>query len=368
VSTKRVCGVRDHARLLAEELDREGVASSMHWLCGRDGSLAEGRSQTRAWTRALASELDPSRVDAILLHYSVFSYSYRGIPLFVHPTIAALRRTGIPLITIMHEIAFPWSTRGPKGNLWAASQRAVLIEVMRASAAVIVTADFRAQWLSTRRWLPARPIAVAPVFSNLPPPATGSRPPHAVPVLGLFGYTLDPASVRLVLDSVRLLRDRGVPVELLLLGAPGRDSAPGALWTSAAEDRGVGDALSFSGTLSPQELSDALAASDMLLYADVTGPASRKGTLAGSLASGRPLIALRGRRSWSQLLDAAAAVVVARTSEALGDAVQGLLADTAAREALGARGRAFAEQTMGVGRTAEVVRGFLRDVGAGDSS
>ncbi len=134
---------------------------------------------------------------------------------------------------------------------------------------------------------------------------------------------------------------------------------PGCGWRAPVGSTG---ALSFAGPLPAQELSDALAACDVLLFADTAGPSSRKGTLAGSLASGRPLIATDGPRRWSALARAEAAHVVEPSAPALADAVAALLADKGAREALGARGRAFAEQSMGVARSAQVVRELLDDV------
>jgi glycosyltransferase involved in cell wall biosynthesis len=365
ISTRRVCGVRDHALLLADALGRDDVSCTLHWLSSAGGSLSVSRARLRTWTSELAVERDRSLPKAILFHYSVFAYSHRGLPLFVHPTLVALRRTHIPVVTVLHELVYPWLRGGLRGSAWAVSQRAALVEVMRASSAVLVTADFRAEWLASRPWLPRRPVAVAPVFSNLPrsthaPPAT-----RAVPVVGLFGYSLDPPTIALVADALRALADRDVRVRLELLGAPGRPSAVADAWLQAAGSRGVADALSFSGTLPAQELSDALAVCDVLLYADAMGPASRKGTLAASLASGRPLVALEGRRRWVEFLESDVACVVARTARALAEALGALLGDERAREELGARGRAFAERTMGVARTAEVVRGLLGDVLAG---
>ena len=246
--------------------------------------------------------------------------------------------------------------------MWALAQRARLIDVVRACAAVVVTTDFRAEWLASRRWLARRPLGVAPVFSNLPPPTPRTRLDRDSPVLGLFGYSYDERSIALVLDAARLLQDRGVHFELALLGAPGRGSPLAETWLRLAGARGLTGALSFAGPLPAQELSDALAACDVLLFADTAGPSSRKGTLAGSLASGRPLIATDGPRRWSALVRADAAHVVEPSAPALADAVAALLADKGAREALGARGRAFAEQSMGVVRSAQVVRELLDDV------
>jgi len=368
VSASATCGVRDHAVLLAEALSHENVSCSLHWLWRNQRSFRGARSEVRSWTRRLAAELDRSQPEVVLMHYSVFTCSYRGIPLFVGPMLSALRGAGTPVVAVLHEFAYPWERHGLRGKVWAVTQRARLIGVMRASAAVVVTADSRAEWLTSRSWLPQRRVVVAPVFSNLPPPNARSRPDHARQVVGLFGYSYEGAAVSLVLETVRLLEDRGVRVQLTLLGAPGRSSAAADAWREVARMRGVAHALSFSGTLSAQDLSDALAACDVLLSADPSGPTSRKTTLAASLASGRAVVALDGPSTWPELLQSEAALVVRPTATALADAVAGLLEDEGLREALGARGRAFAQRTMAVERSAEVVAGLLEDVvGAGAS-
>jgi glycosyltransferase involved in cell wall biosynthesis len=132
--------------------------------------------------------------------------------------------------------------------------------------------------------------------------------------------------------------------------------------------RGVAHGLSFSGTLSPQDLSDALAACDVLLSAEPTGPTSRKTTLAASLASGRPVVALDGPRRWSELIRSDAALVVPPTAAALADATGDLLEDEGRRIALGARGSAFAKQMMSVEGSAEIVARLLEDVVSGRQS
>jgi glycosyltransferase involved in cell wall biosynthesis len=280
----------------------------------------------------------------------------------VHPTLSALRRARRPVVTVLHEFAFPWRYRGWRGDVWAISQRTLLIDVMRASQATMVTEELRAQWLASRAWLPKRPVVVAPVFSNLPPPLNGSRPHRTRRVIGMFGYSYEAAGVSLVLDAVSALRMRGIDFELLLLGAPGRSSAAGERWIGAAGARGVGDSLSFSGALPVQILSDELAACDLVLFADPAGPSSRKTTLAASLASGRPVVAIDGHRRWSELVRSQAACVVAPTPDALADAIGELLADEGRREALGARGREFAAHEMTAASSAEAVKALLDEL------
>ena len=362
-STSATCGVRDHATLLADALSAENVSCSMRWLDRVEGeSIPATCARIGSWARGLAAERETRRPDAVLLHYSVFSYSYRGLPLFVRPTLAALRDAGAPLITLLHEFAYPWRRGGVRGGAWALSQRALLIEVMRASAATIVTIDTRADWLASRVWLPRRPVAFAPVFSNLPAPAGGREPDRRPPRIGLFGYSHEGAAVSLVLDAVRLLQDRGEEVQLELLGAPGRSSGAGEAWLAGAQARDIEHAPSFSGMLAAQSLANALAACDILLFADSAGPSSRKTTLAASLASGTAVVAIDGPLAWSELARAGVAELVAPTPQALAGALQALLGDRDARRALGERGRAFAEGQMGVARSARVVAGLLDDV------
>lgn len=365
MSLGSTCGVHDHAMLLADALSREGVESSSQWLWRRESSLRGARSEIGGWARALGPELERSKPDAVLLHYSVFSYSFRGLPLFVRPALSALRCTGVPVIPVMHEFVFPWALGGSRGKVWALTQRAVLIDVMRAASGVVVTTDSRAAWLASRPWLPRRRVVVAPVFSNLPPPTAGPRPERSFAVLGLFGYS-DEGAASLVLDMLALLRGRGVHAQLALLGGPGRGSRVGDTWLAQAASRGLYGLLSFSGVLPAAALSDALAACDVLLFVDPSGPTSRKGTLAGSLASGRPVVAIDGPQCWPELVRAEAVQVVQPTSRALADALEALLVDDTRREALGERGRAFAARESGLARSAEIVSALLGEVvGAG---
>ena len=354
-------GMHDHALLLAQALTQEGVSCTTHWLQRTHESLTAARAETGGWARSLRRELARTEPDAVLFHYSPFTYAHRGVPLLLRPTLAALRGSRRPVVSFLHECAYPLRAGDWRGNVWALTQRAALIEVMRTSRAGVVTTDFRAEWLGSRRWLPRMPLPLAPVFSNLPPPSPGQRPARQG-LVGLFGYSFPGAHVAVVLDALRLLQQRGVDARLLLLGAPGADSAPGERWLAGARQRGVSSLMSFTGRLPAQELSDALARCDVLLSAAQPGPTSRKGTLAASLASGRPVLATDGPRRWSELLDREAAAVVAPTAGALTDALVALLLDQGGADALGARGRAFAEERMSVERSATIVAGLLEQL------
>ncbi len=363
VSRGRTCGVRDHAALLAEALSKENVSCSLHWLWRTDRSLGSARAQVAGWTRELATDLERSGADAVLWHYSVFEYSYRGFPLFVRPVLEVLRGLSVPLVTVLHEYAYPWRRDVVRGKAWALTQRAVLVDVVRASAALVVMAGHRGEWLASRVWLPRRRAVVTPVFSNLPAPAARPDPAGRAPVVGLFGYA---GAYRhrapLVLQAMHLLERRGVAAELILFGAPGRSSPEGDAWMKAARTVGVVRPPSFSGLLSAQDLSDALAACDVLMFIERPGPTPLKTTLAASLVSGTAVVALDGPDTWPELIQSGAARMVAPAADALADALADLLADRDRREALGARGREFAKRNMAVERNADTIARLLEDL------
>ena len=368
VSENPICGVRDHGDRLSEALQRRDLTVVGSWWQRTSGSQL-GRTLREAcrWTselRQAARDLDPQ---AVLVHYSVFAYSHRGIPLFAVPVFNSLHRGNrdVPILTLLHEYAYPWRRRGGRGIAWAVTQRLALWFVVARSSALIVTTQQRADWISSRRWLPRRRVAVAPVFSNLPPARPRSQATQTGGRIGLFGYAQETVPLQTLLDALSALRTTIPEVRLLLLGAPGADSPSGRHVGALARQRGLEDALEFTGVLPAQGLSRALADCDVLLFADADGPSSRKTTLAASLASGRPVVALDGPNTWDDLIRDRAAALVAPTSSALAETVRQMLADPPAANALGTRGRAFADLNMSLDRTATVVFSALREMVSG---
>lgn len=362
MSTSSNCGVRDHATLLAEALERGAVRCSQIWLTRRHTSLRPAWSEVRTWSESAGARAEAERPDVVLLHYSAFAYSHRGIPVFLHPTLVSLRRAGVPMLAVLHELAYSWKHGGWRGKAWALSQRAALLDLLRACSGLLVTAQERREWVQSRRWLPARRVLVAPVFSNLPPPSGAARLDRTSPTIGLFGYAYQGVAMGLVLDALAQLEQRGVDGRLRLLGAPGPSAAAGLAWREEARARQIADRVTFSGPLPAQELSDALVACHVLLFADPAGPTSRRTTLAGSLASGRPVVAIDGPQSWSELVDAGAIEVVPANAAALADMLQALLADAARREALGGRGREFAKNQMALSVTVDAITELLAEL------
>ena len=351
--------MRDHATLLAAALEAGGVECSWHWLMRSASSLSSERAELAAFRDGLAADLARERPEAIIVHYSVFAYSFKGLPVLVPSIFSSLGERGIPVLAVLHEIVYPWRYGGWRGAIWAVSQRAVMTRVMGSVDAAIVTAHARADWLRTRRWLPKRPVAVAPVYSNLPPPREIGERPQPARVIGLFGYAYQGAAVALIVEALASLHAAGREFELQLLGQPGADSDGGREWARRAREAGIAELVSFTGPLAAQELSDRLAACDVLLFADHAGPSSRKGTLAGSLASGRPIVAIDGPAAWPALGTERALRIVSPTASALAASLDQLLGDRDELEAQGRRGREFYEREMSIGHTTHVVLELL---------
>ena len=342
-SLDEVCGTRDAAATLAGPLAAAGAEPVSVWWERRSEPFA-------AWAERLSAAR--AGADAVLWHYSPFTYSRRGIPTLVPRALRAFGQT--PLVPFLHELGVRWGDLGLRGAVWAPTQRAALRSLVRRSRGCVVTTEQRREWLETRRWLPRRPLLAVPVHANIavaPAPERNGRPPR----VGVFGFRRDTVPPRTVLDALApVLPPDG---RLVLVGAPGPDSAEARAWRDAADGAGLSDRLDFTGVLPAAELSRALHSLDVVLATDPRGPASRSGTLAAALAHGLPVVAVDGPETWRDAR-AAGALTVASVAE-LGDAVARVLSSPEEREALAARARAFHDATLAPAVVAERIVAFL---------
>src|SRR2546427_8325679 len=75
MSLGAICGVRDHAFILAKALEVDGASCTTHWLMRSDLSLRGSRAEIPSWAKELRAELGESRPDVAVLQYSVFDYT-----------------------------------------------------------------------------------------------------------------------------------------------------------------------------------------------------------------------------------------------------------------------------------------------------
>lgn len=360
-SSDQICGVREYARILSEELRRLGRGVDTSWWERGDqkGRWTSTWGNLSRWRKDdLAQVLSRPERPVVVWHYSAFSYAIRGVPLFAPLWAWRLWRASGPVVVVLHELVYPWRRRGWRGLVFAVTQRMALVAVMLAASGVVVTTEERARWLRGRRWLPRRPLVSVPVFSNVPAPDhVGRRPPGSPSVVGLFGYGSPGMQPALVTQAAALVAGRMPSLRLRLIGAPGRDSESGREWERAAAGAGL-DHLEFTGTLPPNELAEAIAATDVVVFPDECGPTSRKTTLAACLAAGRAVVALDGPQRWPALDQAGAVVVTRSTPEDLARELERLLRDDRGRRELERRAAAFYRERMAPERAAQQIASF----------
>lgn len=362
-SATPVCGVRDCARVLASAFEHAGVENETLWW---ERQPHAGVGATRAAAAAFAGELgvraQSFRPDAVLWHYSPFAYGPRGLPAGVGSFRRAVARTGVPAAGLLHEYAYPWGRRGWRGTVQASSQRLALAGVVRSLAGLVATTDERGEWLRTRAWLPSRPVTVLPVPSNIDASVTDSSRNGGPPRIGLFGYSGDAAEPALVIAAVAGIRRRQPDARLVLLGAPGPDSAAAEIWRNAALAEGIGSAIEFTGTLAAGELSRALAALDVVVVADDVGPTARRGTLAAALAHGKAVVAVDGPATWRALAAEGAVALTARDPGALAETLASVIGDDARRAELERRALAFYRREAAPDVVARKLLAFIEEL------
>jgi len=108
-----------------------------------------------------------------------------------------------------------------------------------------------------------------------------------------------------------------------------------------------------------------LAACEVIVFPDPSGPSSRKTSLAAALAHGKPVVALDGAQTWRELVDAGA-VVVGANRDAMAVELGRLMCDRDARSDLGARARAFSEGRLSAELSAKTVLKAITGSSGGD--
>jgi glycosyltransferase involved in cell wall biosynthesis len=366
-SLTRVCGVRDHHRVLQQALGTLGVTvETVWWERDATASLRASRGAALAWCGRVRSAATRLRPDFLLWHYVPTTYGYRGVPWLVPIVTRGLARSRVPMVPFLHELIYPWGRRGWKGTVHAVTTRAALVGVLRAASGAVVTTEQRQEWLQRSWWTPRRPVALAPVYSNIQvvdrwcgAPADDGRAAS----IGVFGFGSEGLLVDVVTTALAILRKRGRPIRLVLIGGPGPTAPAAGRWREGSRRSG-GPAPEFTDILEPSALSGALSRLDILLMPEGVGPTSGKGTLAAGLAHGVPIVAFDARTAWRSLVRERAVALAHPTPGRLAERLEELLRDGAARSELGTRAEAFYAAHLEPVVVADRLTAFLRQLRA----
>lgn len=345
-------GVLDHGRLLAQALRLRGHEVAEVWQ-DNEGSgfgravFASARILHAAWRLPAGSTL--------LVHYSPVAFGYRGIPGPAVGAGALARFRGCRTVVVLHELAYTYQPHVDdwRRRITSVAHAVSLRIVLWGADAVVVTTEPRRRRVQGI-WRRCRgSVHLIPVFSTVPVPSLETRPPHEAPfTVGVPGYSGDGVRPDLLIDALVLLQRLG-PIDVALIGGPGRESRDGQAWLRLAERAGVGERLRFSGVLEPPDLSAFISSCDLLILVNEEGPSARKTSLATALAHGRPIVSLDGPNRWEELVHSGAVVVVPPSPEALARAMNELRDDPERQAELGARARAYYDRAMTLDMVAE---------------
>lgn len=291
----------------------------------------------------------PREVDADLVHvqFSPSAFGDRD-PAW----LAAVLRSGRPLVTTMHEQGWP-------------------AELAAAADAVVVTNETHARACTG----PVTTIPLAPnVSCAVNDRAAGGGAGGAGPVLAFFGYVHPVKGVRYLMEAVALLRSRYPAVRALVVGGFTSLSLPRAEaeafraeLTATADRLGVADRVRFTGYLSAPDASAALATADVGVLPFTHGVTTKSGALLTLLAHGLPTIVTPARPPDPELVDGRIAYVARRVRDgaAIADAVAGVLSRPAARDRLAGEGGRFAREHSWARVAADHVALYDRVLGRG---
>lgn len=333
-------GIGDHVARTSAEL--AGRGDEVVVVCSAPAEPRDGievRPVIERWDRAghdgIVAAVRDARPDAIVWHYNPFQVGRRGLSRSSHRLARALSRIA-PLTVVAHEMWYPWGRSGVRGMLWAANQRIQFARIARAASAIVVTTDARRSDLARRfpRILIHAIAAGATVDPH--PDAPGrvamrsslgiSESAFVVAHLGAIGEGRD---LTPTLAALTRLRRDGLDIRLLLAGRTGIP-AP------------AGEGIHATGPRNHAQLSGALAAADAYLFAEPTGPVTRKTSLLSALAHRLPVLAYTGRAKDPIFRDEENLLLVEPSESRIADALRRLSADPALRERIGGAGQRLA--------------------------
>ncbi|MBG0820179.1 glycosyltransferase [Planomonospora sp. ID91781] len=287
--------------------------------------------------------------------------------------LAVRERTGTPMVyEVRGFLEETWASRDPKR---IGSQRHVLQRdreafIMRSADAVVTLAETMAAEI-VERGVPREKIYLAPNAvddSLLTAEYDGAafRAAHGIAddeiVMGSVSSIVAYEGFRTMISAAALLRDRGTPVRVLLVG----DGAERPALLEQVEELGLGDLAILPGRVGPDEALQAQAAIDIFACPREDLRVCRLVTPlkpVEAMALGKPVV-LSDLPALSELVgsEGAGLLVPPGDPEAFADAVAGLREDPARRALMGEAGRAEVAAKRTWSRVAETYRDLYRTI------
>jgi glycosyltransferase involved in cell wall biosynthesis len=295
----------------------------------------------KGWQRAVADLRKAAaawRDRWVLLQYTTLAWSHRGFPLRAPRVIEMLRQAGVRCGVVLHDFS-PWEGQGVPGSARRYCQLHVLRQLYARSDLVIFTGP-----LEKLSWLPndRAKAAFIPVGANCPELSASDLAESTFrksvkKTIAVYGVTEGSHILPEVADiafAVKQAIQTESPLRLLVFGRGSKD-AESAL---RSELSGVNVEIETLGLVSPEQVSQALAKSDVLLF--VRGQiSSRRGSAMAGIACGLPVVCYSGPETVWPVTDAGILAAPMGDRHALAVMLQNVLTDERLGSALRERSR-----------------------------
>ena len=241
----------------------------------------------------LAQELG---LDVLNVQYQAAAYGLRPAIHFV-----PRRRGRPPVVVTFHDLKVPYLFPKAGPLRWQ-----VVRMLARRSDGVIVTNQ--GDYVQLQEEIPSARLSLIPIGSNIPPSPPPGYDPDAererwgvMPgdiLLGYFGFLNESKGGEELMQTLAILRDRGVPAHLLMVGGRLGSSDPAnqayaERVESLIDELGLGEWVHWTGYTDPEQVSAGLLATDACVLPYRDGVSFRRGTLHACLAHGRALVTTR---------------------------------------------------------------------------
>jgi glycosyltransferase involved in cell wall biosynthesis len=321
-------GVEEYCRHLGEALREQGISLAIERVLWAE----------RGWRRALRSlrrRAKGWRGMWVLVQYTALAWSARGFPLRFSRVLRLLKRAGVRIGVVYHDVE-PFTGARFIDHL----RRRAQLHAMRHATDVCEVAVFTVP-MEKLSWLPPHYThsVFIPVGANLPIAGeAASRNNIAsdgklnIAVFTVTGGEFMQREVGEITQAVRFASSRVKNLKLTVFGRHAKDAEAELL----KQLDGVPVELEVLGLLSNENVARSLSSCDVLLF--VRGPIStRRSSAIAGIACGLPVIAAEGPETSSLIKDAGVAFYTPQKKGNLGEVLLHVLEDEHYRASLAQR-------------------------------
>jgi glycosyltransferase involved in cell wall biosynthesis len=288
-----------------------------------NATLAELRARAGAW-----------RGRWVLLQYTTLAWSRRGFPLQAPRILSVLGKSGARCGVVFHDFG-PLAGASTIGRVREYCQLRVLERLYDQAERAIFTVP-----IENIPWVPRQHerAVFIPVGANCPKPLSVARvvagAAKTIAVYSVTGGAKMLPEVTEIGFAVKRATQAVGPLRVVVAGRGSREAESALM----AEFAGVPVQIETLGLLSAEDMTRALADSDVLLF--VRGQiSSRRGSAIAGIACGLPVVCYAGPDTGWPITEAGIVPVPMGDREALSAALESVLTDGALRASLAERSR-----------------------------